>query len=157
MFCRTNDKPYAIRYTPDAVCWSQAPETLSDLRKQRRRWHRGLFESMTKHWRVFANLHYGLVSFVSYTYFLIYELFSPFIELLGIIVTLLAVAFKFVNVPFMIMFFGIYALFGAIMSLTAFFSRVQTRDLRISTSDMFRAVMLSIVEITVLRFFYNQP
>ncbi len=107
---------------------------------------------MTKHWRVFANLHYGLVSFVSYTYFLIYELFSPFIELLGIIVTLLAVAFKFVNVPFMIMFFGIYAVFGAIMSLTAFFSRVQTRDLRISTSDMFRAVMLSIVEITVLRF-----
>lgn len=152
VFCRTNDKPYAIRYTPDAVCWSQAPETLSDLRKQRKRWHRGLFESMTKHWRVFANLHYGLVSFVSYTYFLIYELFSPFIELLGIIVTLLAVVFKFVNVPFMIMFFGIYAVFGAIMSLTAFFSRVQTRDLRISTSDMFRAVMLSIVEITVLRF-----
>lgn len=152
VFCRTNDRPYAIRYTPDAVCWSQAPETLSDLRKQRRRWHRGLFESMTKHWRVFANLHYGLVSFISYTYFLIYELFSPFIELLGIVVTLLAVAFGFVNVPFMIMFFGIYALFGAIMSLTAFFSRIQTRDLRISTSDMIRAVVLSIVEITVLRF-----
>ena len=52
----------------------------------------------------------------------------------------------------MIMFFGIYALFGAIMSLTAFFSRVQTRNLRISASDVARAVLLSVLEITVLRF-----
>ncbi len=152
VFCRTNDKPYSIRYAPDAVCWSQAPNTLRDLIKQRRRWHRGLFEAMTKHWRVFANLHYGLVSFISYTYFLIYELFSPFIELFGIVVTVLAVIFNFINVPFMIMFFGIYAVYGALMSLTAFFSRIQTRDLSLSLSDVFRALLLSIFEVTVLRF-----
>lgn len=152
VFCRTNDKPYSIRYSPEAVCWSQAPESLSDLIKQRLRWHRGLFESMTKHWRIFANLRYGLVSFISYTYFLIYELFSPFIELLGIAVTILAMLFNFINVPFMIMFFGVYALFGAIMSLTAFFSRVQTRNMQLSASDVGRAILLSLLEITVLRF-----
>lgn len=152
VFCRTNDKPYSIRYSPEAVCWSQAPESLPDLIKQRRRWHRGLFESMTKYWRIFANLRYGLVSFISYTYFLFYELFSPFIELIGIAVTVFAVLFNFVNVPFMIMFFGIYAVFGAIMSLTAFFSRVQTRNMRLSASDVVRAILLSLLEITVLRF-----
>ena len=107
---------------------------------------------MTKHWRIFANLRYGLVSFISYTYFLIYELFSPFIELLGIAVTILAMLFNFINVPFMIMFFGVYALFGAIMSLTAFFSRVQTRNMQLSASDVGRAILLSLLEITVLRF-----
>lgn len=152
VFCRTNGIDYSIRYAPEAICWSQAPETLRDLCKQRRRWHTGLFECMTKHWRMFANLRYGLVSFASYTYFLIYELLSPVIELFGILTMALALAFNFINVPFMIMFFLIYAVFGAVMSLTAFFSRVQTRDLRLSLGDIARALLLSLFEVTVLRF-----
>ena len=107
---------------------------------------------MTKHWRIFANLRFGLVSFFSYTYFLVYELLSPLIELFGLVTVAIAVAFDFINVPFMIMFFVIYAVFGAVMSLTAFFSRVQTRDLKLSAGDVARALLLSIFEVTVLRF-----
>ncbi|MDO4290743.1 MAG: glycosyltransferase [Eggerthellaceae bacterium] len=152
VFCRTNNRDYLIKYAPDAICWSQAPETLRDLTKQRRRWHTGLFECMKKYARVFGSLHYGLVGALSYTYFLVYELLSPAIELFGIFTMVIAILFNFINVPFMIMFFGIYAVFGAVMSLTAFFSRVQTRDLRLSATDVVRAVMLSIIEVTVLRF-----
>lgn len=152
VFCRTNDMDYLIKYAPDAICWSQAPDNLRDLVKQRRRWHTGLFESMTKHWRIFANLRFGLVSFFSYTYFLIYELLSPLIELFGLATMVLAAAFNFINVPFMLMFFGIYAVFGAVMSLTAFFSRVQTRDLKLSAGDVAKALLLSLFEVTVLRF-----
>ena len=152
VFCRTNGRDYLIKYAPDAICWSQAPETLRDLVKQRRRWHTGLFETMTKHWRMFANLRFGLVSFFSYTYFLIYELLSPAIELFGLATVAVAVAFNFINIPFMIMFFGIYAVFGAVMSLTAFFSRVQTRDLKLSPRDVAKALLLSLFEVTVLRF-----
>ena len=152
VFCRTNNMDYRIRYAADAICWSQAPETLRELRGQRSRWHRGLFECMTKHWRVFANPRYGLVSFASYSYFLVYELLSPFIELFGLVTVFIAFAFNFINVPFMIMFFVIYAVFGAVMSLTAFFSRVQTRDLKLSASDVVKAILLALFEITVLRF-----
>ena len=28
VFCRTNGRDYLIKYAPDAICWSQAPETL---------------------------------------------------------------------------------------------------------------------------------
>ena len=38
------------------------------------------------------------------------------------------------------------------MSLTAFFSRVQTRDLRLSLTDVARSLLLSLLEVTVLRF-----
>ena len=143
MFCRTNSEEL-----PDKVCArrhllrASAPETLRDLVKQRRRWHTGLFETMTKHWRMFANLRFGLVSFFSYTYFLIYELLSPAIELFCLLTVALAVAFNFINIPFMLMFFGIYAVFGAVMSLTAFFSRVQTRDLKLSPHDVAKALLL---------------
>lgn len=152
VFCRTNGIPYRIKYAPDAICWSQVPETLSDLRKQRRRWQVGLCECMGKYRRLLGNVHFGAMGLVSYTYFLIYELLSPFIELFGLLTVAIAFATNFINVPFMIVFFLIYAVFGAVMSLTAFFSRIQTRDLRISASDAVRAVMLSLVEISALRF-----
>ena len=70
---------------------------------------------MTKHWCIFANLRFGLVSFFSYTYFLVYELLSPLIELFGLVTVFIAVAFDFINVPFMIMFFVVYAVFGAVI------------------------------------------
>lgn len=107
---------------------------------------------MTKYASVFASPRNGLVGLVSYTYFLVYELLSPFIELFGLATMALALAFGFINVPFMVMFFLIYALFGATMSLTAFISRAQTRDLTLSAADVARAVLLSVFEITVLRF-----
>lgn len=152
VFCRQMERPYSIRYAPDAICWSQAPETLRDLIKQRRRWHTGLYESMRKHATLFANARFGPVAVLSYTYFLVYELLSPLIELFGIVTMGIAFAFKFINVPFMIVFFLIYAIFGAVMSLTAFFSRVQTRDLKLTALDAVRAVLLSLFEVTVLRF-----
>lgn len=152
VFCRTNGMDYRIRYAPDAVCWTQTPETLKDLTGQRRRWHRGLIECMAKHWRIFANLRYGLVSFASYTYFLVYELLSPFIELFGLATMAIAFAYDFINVPFMMMFFLIYAVFGSTMSLTAFFARAQTKDLTISRKDAVKAVALSLFEVTILRF-----
>ncbi len=31
VFCRVNGIDYKIRYAPDAICWTQAPETLGDL------------------------------------------------------------------------------------------------------------------------------
>ena len=74
------------------------------------------------------------------------------VAVFGLATVAVAVAFNFINIPFMIMFFGIYAVFGAVMSLTAFFSRVQTRDLKLSPRDVAKALLLSLFEVTVLRF-----
>ena len=152
VFCRENGHPYRIRYVTDAVCWTQVPETLVDLCKQRRRWHIGLFQSMTKHRNILANPKYGAVSFISYFYFLIYELFSPYIEILGLLATLLAFLVDLINLPFMILFFAIYVVYTAVLSLTAFFARVHTIDLRLTLRDVLKAVGLCVVEVSCLRF-----
>ena len=152
VFCRENGHPYRIRYVTDAVCWTQVPETLVDLCKQRRRWHIGLFQSMTKYRNILANPKYGAVSFISYFYFLIYELFSPYIEILGLLATLLAFLVDLINLPFMILFFAIYVVYTAVLSLTAFFARVHTIDLRLTLRDVLKAVGLCVVEVSCLRF-----
>ena len=152
VFCRENERPYRIRYATDAVCWTQVPESLTDLCKQRRRWHIGLFQSMMKHRNILANPKYGMVSFISYTYFLIYELFSPYIEVFGVLTTILAFAVDLINVPFMILFFVIYVVYSAVLSLTAFFARVHTIDLKLYPSDLLKALLLCGAEVSCLRF-----
>ena len=151
VFCRENNIPYRIRYATDAICWTQAPEKLDDLCKQRRRWHIGLFQSMTRHRRMFINPKYGLVGLISYLYFLIYELFSPYIEIFGIFTIVLAFLVDLINVPFMILFFLIYVVYSAILSLTAFFARIHTIDLKLKFTDVIKAIGLCAVEVSCLR------
>lgn len=151
-YCLANNQPYLIRYAPDAICWTQVPESYGDLCKQRRRWHIGLFQSMAKHRRILSSTKYGALGYVSYVYFLIYELLSPYIEVFGVLTMVLAYWVDLINVPFMILFMLIYAAYGAILSLTAFFARVYTIDLTTSAGDIGKALLLCLFEITVLRF-----
>ena len=151
-YCTINGIDYAIRYATDAICWTQVPERLRDLCKQRKRWHLGLFQSMYKHRVMFSNHRFGAVSFVSYLYFLIYELLSPFIEVFGVFTMVLAWWCDLINIPFMLLFFLIYAVFGSVLTLTAFFSRIYTADLSVSFRDGVKAVCLCLFELVFLRF-----
>ena len=152
VFCREHNIPYRIRYATDAICWTQAPEKLGDLRKQRRRWHIGLFESMFRHRKILANPRFGLVGFLSYVYFLIYELFSPYIEIFGVVTMVMAFFLDLINIPFMVLFFAVYVVYSAILSLTAFFARIHTIDLKLRVSDVFKAIGLCALEVSCLRF-----
>ena len=151
-YCIVNNMKYSICYATNAICWTQAPETIGDLMKQRKRWHIGLFQSLIHHRKMLMNPKFGAVGFISYLYFLIYELLSPFIEIFGVFTMLLAYAVDLINVPFMILFFLIYAVFGVVLSLTAFFSRIYSSDLKVTPSDGVRACLLCLFEITCLRF-----
>ncbi len=151
-YCLTNKIPYSIRYATDAVCWTQVPEKLGDLKKQRKRWHLGLFQTMWKHKKMMANPKYGAVGFISYMYFLLYELLSPFIEVFGVFTMIAAYCIDILNLPFMLLFMLIYASYNSILTLTAFFSRIQTIDLTVKPRDCFKAIMLCFFEVTTLRF-----
>lgn len=151
-YCLSNDKPYLIRYAVDAVCWSQVPESYWDLCKQRKRWHVGLFQSMYKHRRILGSAKYGVLGYISYLYFLLYELLSPYIELFGVLTMVIAYIVDLINVPFMVLFMLIYAVYGSVLSLTAFLARIYTTDLGTSGWDIGKAVLLCLFEVTVLRF-----
>lgn len=152
VFCRNNQKKYSMRYEPNAICWSQTPASLRDLMKQRRRWYLGLFQCMMKYSRVFANPQFGLVSFISYMYYLLFELLSPAIELFGIFTMVLAWNFGILNFPFLIKFLLLYSLYGAILTITAFFQRIYTQNLKISFLDAVKAVFMCLIENIFFRY-----
>ena len=149
-YCTANKKPYAIKYATDAVCWTQAPERLKDLCKQRKRWHLGLFQTLMKHRSIATDIQSGPVSFISYAYFFIYEFLSPFIEFFGLIVTFLSLITGLINLNFFLMFTAIYALFGATLTLTSFFARTQTSEIKLSLRDVGKAVLMCLLEIVFM-------
>lgn len=46
-----NKKKYRIAFCPDAVCWTQAPDSLHILASQRKRWGRGNLKNMIEYLR----------------------------------------------------------------------------------------------------------
>ncbi|MBQ8892089.1 MAG: glycosyltransferase family 2 protein [Bacilli bacterium] len=152
VFCRMHKIKYSIKYVSDAVCWSQAPDSFANLFRQRKRWNKGLLQGMIKYKELFLNPKYGMVSFVSFLYFLVYELFSPFIELIGIITVIISFLLNLLNIKFMLMFMGIYIVFNSFLSFSIFLSRLHVENIKLSVYDFWKALLLSIFEITILRF-----
>lgn len=152
-FCRSNKIPYVIRYEPNAVCWSQVPNSIRDLGKQRRRWHLGLFQSLFKYRHIFLNRNFGLLGTISYFYYLMYELLSSNIEVFGLLVTMLAAVKGYLNIPFMIGFYLLYSAYGSILTITAFFQRIYTQKLKISQFDMIKAILLCFAENIFFHFY----
>lgn len=155
VFCRNNQIPYRMCYESNAICWSQAPGNLRDIGKQRRRWHLGLFQCMLKYRTMFVNMRFGFVSFFSYMYYLLYELLSPVIEIFGIFTIILAIWTGFINIEFMVMFFLLYALYGSVLTLTAFLQRVYTSQIHLHASDLCKAIFACVFEAVFFRFYLS--
>lgn len=78
-------RPYTIKFIPDPVCWTEAPESLRVLARQRIRWQRGALETFFTHLRMLFNPRYGRVGFVGLGDVLLADFLGPIAELLGYI------------------------------------------------------------------------
>lgn len=80
---RKHRVPYRIRYLPDPICWTECPEDLGTLGRQRSRWQRGLAESLLFHppWRFGRRA--GAAGFAAWPFMALFEWIGPVIELCG--------------------------------------------------------------------------
>lgn len=114
-----NKRKYRIKFVPDPVCWTQAPETLKDLRSQRRRWQIGLMDSLLKHKRMFFNPRYKQIGLIAVLYFWLFEMMGPVIEIIGYVMIPLAYIFGLLNLKYFLLFFAASILYGILLSLGA--------------------------------------
>ena len=83
--CRAHRIPYRITFCPDAVCWTQAPETFRVLRSQRTRWGRGNLRNIKNFLFVLFRPKYGTLGMISLPYLVLVELLSPYVMIIGAI------------------------------------------------------------------------
>jgi cellulose synthase/poly-beta-1,6-N-acetylglucosamine synthase-like glycosyltransferase len=81
--CRERRVPYRITFVADPVAWTECPETLRDLGRQRDRWQRGLMQVLWRHRKMLLNPRYGRVGLLAFPYFFFLEGLGPIVELLG--------------------------------------------------------------------------
>ena len=116
---RERGERYRIEFVPDPVCWTEAPETKGQLSRQRRRWHRGLGETLWRHRRVAANGRYGTLGWAAVPYFLLFEFLGPLVEVLGVPVILLWWLAGGLSGVFLAGFLVVAILLGVLLSLAA--------------------------------------
>lgn len=118
-YCAENDIPYRIHFVPDPVAWTECPETLAVLSRQRDRWQRGLYQSLMRHRVMLFNPRYGRAGMVAYPYFFFLEMFGPVIELLGYFSFTLTIVAGRAQWPFVLAFLAVAIVFGGALSLSA--------------------------------------
>jgi cellulose synthase/poly-beta-1,6-N-acetylglucosamine synthase-like glycosyltransferase len=118
-YLRDRGEEYRIEFVPDPVCWTEAPDDLGQLSRQRRRWQRGLAETLWRHRRLWGNPRYGLLGTVSVPYFLVFELLGPVFQLLGYPVVIVAFATGAVSLAFLLAFLVMALLLGVLLSVSA--------------------------------------
>jgi len=86
---------YRAIFDPDAVAWTEAPDTIAGLAKQRFRWAFGTLQCLWKHADVMLRPRYGALGLVAlpqaWLFQILLALVSPFVDLL-LIVQLVAAA-----------------------------------------------------------------
>jgi cellulose synthase/poly-beta-1,6-N-acetylglucosamine synthase-like glycosyltransferase len=112
-------KPFRIQFIPDPICWTQAPENLGDLARQRNRWHRGLIQTLVCFRRMLFNPRYGVAGMFAMPFYAVFEMAGPFIECLGYVLFLSHLVLGQVNTPFAVTFFFVAVFYGTFVSLMA--------------------------------------
>ena len=104
-------------FVPDPVAWTEVPESLGVLGRQRDRWHRGLTDTLWRHRRLICNPRYGAMGLVVFPYFVIVELLAPIVEALGLVMLVASLAVGLVDRTFAILFFALAVGIGLVLSV----------------------------------------
>ncbi|QGN57925.1 glycosyltransferase [Nostocoides sp. HKS02] len=133
---RDQKRDYRVQFVPEPVSWTEVPATFRVLRSQRRRWHRGLWETLWAYRGMLLRPRYGRIGMVALPYYWLFELLAPLLEAFGIIVVPVALLLGVINIPFAIMFLLLaygYAIFVTLCALAveewAFHRHERWRDL----------------------------
>jgi cellulose synthase/poly-beta-1,6-N-acetylglucosamine synthase-like glycosyltransferase len=148
---------YDVVFVPEPVAWTEVPQTLSVLRRQRRRWHRGLTEIYYRHWRMVGRRKYGVIGMITMPWFTLFELLAPIVEVSGFLYFLLLVGslvfeqwifpgMNLVDPPIVIVMLSasvIFAVFVALLTLLA--EEISFRRYS-GLPDLFQAIWAAVEE-----------
>ena len=95
-FVRDKLRPRRIAFLPHPVAWTEVPERLESLRKQRGRWYRGLRESLFYHRDMLFRRKYGRIGWFALPTFWLFEYYGPMIEAVGYLFVLVFLLMEWV-------------------------------------------------------------
>ena len=119
-----------VVFVSEPVAWTEAPDTLKVLGKQRRRWHRGLTEVFGRHKGMMLRPRFGIIGMVTLPWFFVFELLAPFVEVFGLLYFVVVMVLlvlqdtgvlhhDLVDLPVVILLLATSIVYAVLMSLLA--------------------------------------
>ena len=118
-YLRTHKIRYEIPFIPDPVAWTEVPESLRVLSRQRGRWQRGLVAAMWQYRRMLFNPRYGRVGLIAVPFYTLGEMLAPLVEVFGYVIIVAGLIAGVVNVSFALLFILVAWGYGMLLSLWA--------------------------------------
>jgi len=110
---------YEIPFIPDPVAWTEVPESLRVLARQRGRWQRGLVAAMWQYRGMLFNPRYGRVGLIAVPFYALGEMLAPLVEVFGYVIIVAGLIAGVVNVSFALLFILVAWGYGMLLSLWA--------------------------------------
>ncbi len=116
-YMREQGREYRIHFVPDPVCWTEAPESLAVLGRQRRRWQRGSLEVFFKHRKMLFNPKYGVAGMLGFPHVLLADVLGPPIEVLGYLLIPFFFWMGAFDLEFLLAYVALSFIFGVTISV----------------------------------------
>jgi len=118
-YMREQKRDYCMRYVPEPVCWTEAPESWRQLGRQRARWQRGALEVFFKYGDMLFNPKYGRIGIVGFGYMLIVDVLGPATEVLSYILIPIVYADGILDFDFLLAYMALIFIYGIFISTTS--------------------------------------
>lgn len=116
---REQGRDYRIQFIPEPVCWTEAPETLAVLGRQRARWQRGALETFAKHKDMMFSRRYGRIGWLGMGNVFLVDVMGPLIEVIGYLLVPLFWALGLLSLDYFVAFLAVTFSFGITVSTGA--------------------------------------
>lgn len=116
---RDTRRDYRVVFVAEPVLWTEVPSTFSVLGRQRRRWHRGLWEVLLATKDMMFRPRYGRIGSLALPYYWAFELFAPLLELAGLVLIALGLLFGVVHPEYALTFTLVAYAYGMFVSVAA--------------------------------------
>lgn len=141
-----NDIEYTVDFIPEPVAWTEVPDNLRTLGRQRRRWYRGMIETVVASRRMFFRRAYGRVGTVILPFFTAAEAFGPLIEGLGYVLLPIGWYLGILDIEFFLTFLLLTVGVGIFLSWFGVFSEVWSYNRYESPWDVGRLLWYGVLE-----------
>ncbi len=145
-YCCENDIDYRVVQVSKICARTEGPGDVKNLKRQRTRWGRGLFQTFDRHFKKVANPTHRRVGLITLPYILVFEFMAPVIEIVGMITVVYLAFTGGVNWPSAVVIFSAIYIFGFMLSLVTLLYAYKSKTTYTKLSHYLRLAVAALLE-----------
>ena len=144
--CVERGVDYRVVFDARAICWTEVPSELGQLRTQRIRWAQGLDEILSKYRRMMFNPRYRVLGMLAMPWLLAYEYIAPFLAVFGFLISVTGIVTGWVS-PGAVLLLAITGVgLATIVGIFAIIVQVLWMRLYVSRRQVLMLLLTSLLE-----------